>query len=146
MSELSGKHGNEILISIRPKWTELIKNGQKIDEIRKTKPAGIGSISYYRVYIYETGGGGVIGTFLLWNVHYVQAWIDMDGTKHLGNTIGLRHCIDDSELFDYLYNEDREKSCGWAWRIEDLKIFDKPMKLEQFGLKRPPQDWCYVKK
>ena len=137
-------HSNDILISIRPKWVELIKSGQKIDEIRKTKPARLSSTPFYRVFIYETGGKGVIGSFVLRNVHYVQAWIDTDGTKHLGNTFGLRHCIDDFELFDYLYNEDHKKSGGWAWRITELQIFDKPMRLERFGLKRPPQSWQYI--
>lgn len=142
-------HSNEILISIRPKWVELIKSGQKIDEIRKTKPARLGSTPFYRVFIYETGGKGVIGSFILRNVHYVQAWEDeVTGEKHLGNTIGLRHCVDDLELWEYLHKGGQKPGKpypgGWAWHISELQMFEKPMKLEQFGLKRPPQSWCYL--
>lgn len=82
--------------------------------------------------------------FILRKVTYVQAYVDTDGFKHLTNTVFLRHCIDDHELFDYLYNENSRKSGGWAWRISELQMFENPMKLEQFGLKRPPQSWCYV--
>lgn len=141
---MSTPHSNEILISIRPKWVDLIRSGQKIDEIRKTRPARLGAMPFYRVYIYQTGGGGVVGTFILRKVTYVQAYVDTYGMKHLTNTIGLRHCIDDYELFEYLYNENVRKSAGWAWRISELQMFEKPMKLEQFGLKRPPQSWCYL--
>ena len=33
----------------------------------------------------------------------------------------------------------------WGWHISQLKIYDKPMFLEDFGLTKPPQSWCYVK-
>lgn len=33
---------------------------------------------------------------------------------------------------------------GYAWHISDLKIYDKPRKLDDFGLKRAPQSWQYV--
>lgn len=32
----------------------------------------------------------------------------------------------------------------YGWHISDLKIYDKPKKLGEFGLTRPPQSWCYV--
>ena len=134
---------NEIMISIRPQWCELIRSGQKTDEIRRTKP----KLTSYpaRVYIYQTENGGVIGEFELRRFTYIQAWKNADGEKHLGNTYGLRHCIDDNQLFDYLYKETSSKrSGGWAWHIENLKIYDKPKALEKFGMKRPPQSWCYI--
>lgn len=34
---------------------------------------------------------------------------------------------------------------GYAWHISDLVIYDTPRPLSDFGLKRPPQSWCYVK-
>lgn len=32
----------------------------------------------------------------------------------------------------------------YAWHIDDLEIYDKPKELNEFGLKRPPQSWCYI--
>lgn len=42
-----------VLISVRPKWCELIANGKKTVEIRKTKPK---LEPPFKVYIYCTGG------------------------------------------------------------------------------------------
>lgn len=138
---------SDILISIKPKWCELIFSGQKIDEIRKTRPKDTGFP--YDVYIWQTGNGGIIGRFTLRHFTYIQAWEDeVTGDKHLGNTIGLRHCVDDLELWKYLHKGGQKPGKpypgGWAWRIEKPVKFDRPLPLSDFGLKRPPQSWQYV--
>lgn len=33
----------------------------------------------------------------------------------------------------------------WGWHISEYKWYDKPKSLEDFGLSRPPQSWCYVR-
>ena len=133
-----------VIISIRPKWCDLIVSGEKKYEIRKTKPdLKDGPL---RVFIYKTGNGGIIGEFTLISCKYIQAWMDADGEKHLGSTVGMRHCVDDEELFNYLYRETEPGepySGGWAWHIDDLIGYDQPKSLEYFGLKRPPQSWQY---
>ena len=136
---------NEVIISIKPKWCDLIVSGQKVDEIRKTKPDT--SKCPLRVFIYRTTRGKIIGEFTLRRCRYIHAWIDSDGEKHLGNTFGLQHCIDDEELFNYLYLEPKPGkpySGGWAWHIENLIVYKEPKRLDWFcGLKRPPQSWQY---
>ena len=120
---------NEVIISIKPKWCDLIVSGKKTDEIRKTKPDT--SHGPLRVLIYKSNRGKVIGEFTLRTCRFIQAWTDKDGEKHIGNTIGLRHCMDDEELFTYIY-------------IEDLIVYDEAKRLDWFcGLKRPPQSWQY---
>lgn len=32
----------------------------------------------------------------------------------------------------------------WGWHISDYKWYREPKSLADFGLKRPPQSWCYV--
>lgn len=135
---------NEVIISIKPEWCDLIVSGQKIYEIRKTKPDT--SNGPLRVFIYKTNNGGVIGEFTLRTCRYIQAWKDNWGIKHLGNTLGLRHCLEDDELFEYLYKETepwKPYPGGWAWRIEDLIVYEKAKRLDLLGLKRPPQSWRY---
>ena len=136
---------HEVIISIKPKWCDLIVSGLKIDEIRKTKPDT--SHGPLRVFIYRSGSGNVIGEFTLRACRYIQAWIDSDGEKHLGNTIGLRHCLKDEELFNYLYRESKRGkpySGGWAWRIENLIVYDDPRRLDSLcGFEKPPQSWRY---
>ena len=141
-----GIMSTDILMSIKPKWCELIFSGQKIDEIRLTKPQWTNGWKY-TVYVWQTGGGGIVGRFTVRKYTHIQAWIDRDGEKHLGNTFGLRHCVDDEELFEYLFRKGKANGTypgGWAWRIEEAEKFEKPWSLSVFGLKRPPQSWQYV--
>ena len=80
-------------------------------------------------------------------------------------------CLDCEEMMAYIgYGSDHdgwgnEYSKGFAWHIDNLKIYDKPKELCEFthnvpdysngvvmyslkkeALKRPPQSWCYVEK
>ena len=64
-------------------------------------------------------------------------------------------CLTFEELRDYLGD-----NIGYAWRISDLKIYDKPKSLRKVIVdsylvdlgrskifehaKRPPQSWCYI--
>lgn len=50
-----------ILMSIQPKWCELIANGEKTDEIRKTRPNSMELQPPFKCYIYCTKG-----TDMLW--------------------------------------------------------------------------------
>lgn len=172
-----------VLISIHPKWCELIASGKKTVEVRKTKPK---LEVPFKCYIYCTKGKGdclwrwngiwydtqdpqhrpnrmdgkVIGEFVCKNMTYIDARIDSDGDRHLGNTLFLKNrmCLSDDELFDYLYKGEKENNGGWAWHISNLVIYHgMPRELSEFkrevndgtwicreAIKRPPQSWCYV--
>ena len=49
-------------------------------------------------------------------------------------------CLNHRQLDDYLQEKD-----GTAIRIRDIKVFDKPKTIADYGLKRAPQSWCYAK-
>lgn len=149
-----------VLWSIRRPHTDNIKNGNKWDEIRKRIPKELTSETVN--YIYETkangGCGKVIGEFKVQNKTYIYAEI-VNGVNHLFNTEFIMPALSDEELFTYLY--DGKRNDGWALRISDLKIYDKPKELGEFKrfvdrsrgqiyfedmliLTRPPQSWQYV--
>ena len=145
-----------VLISIKPKWCELIASGKKTVEVRKTKPK---LETPFKCYIYCTllgsndffkencngdiaqwnkskmalKKGKVIGEFVCNNLTYIEAGYDTNGDKHLYNTafIEQRMCISDNELHEYLYKS-RENCGGWAWHISNLKIYDTPKELSEF--------------
>lgn len=137
-----------VLISIHPKWCELIASGKKTVEVRKTKPK---LETPFKVYIYETQGrtetpfvdeegheifkgrGQVIGEFVCNQFTYIEAGYDTNLKKHLYNTAFIEHrmCIPDNELHEYLYKS-RENCGGWAWHISKLVIYDKPKELAKF--------------
>ena len=167
---LLGNEMKSVLISIHPKYCELISNGKKTVEVRKTKPQ---LDVPFKCYIYETQG--VTET----------PWIDEDGHyifKGRGQVIGefvcdtiISHCemanADIAEIQGCIKREKLlEYSNGkelFGWHITDLVIYDKPKELEWFRqchkceyyarcfthdyscdgvhkLTRPPQSWLYV--
>lgn len=141
------QYRSEIVISIQPKWCNLIRVYYKQDEIRK----GIPSMECMpaKVYVYQTEKGGVIGEFIFRRAVCIQAYVDSQGVKHLTNTFGIRSCLSDEELFNYIYKETDPNDPypeAWAWHIDEWKEYPKPIPLKEFGLKRPPQSWCYLRR
>lgn len=142
-----------ILISIKPKWCELIASGKKTVEVRKTKPK---IETPFKVYIYETraqcdrpimldfgaldfhGRGQVIGEFVCDEfLDYKLADVSTDVgvfyyyeryiTQKLYDINSLRDCLTDDELLDY-----GDYKNLYGWHISDLKIYDKPRELKEF--------------
>ena len=154
-----------VLISIHPKWCELIRNligyenrrplYKKRLDLRKSAPKTVP----FKAYIYETQGEAD------------TPFIDEDGHynfKGRGLVIGeftcdyvVRHCeTENTYLAEEMSCVSREDILRYSngrevvgWHISDLKIYDKPRELSEFSkygfghpvpLKRPPQSWMYV--
>lgn len=160
-----------VLISIRPKWCELIANGTKTVEVRKSRPK---LHTPFKCYIYCTqpryphedyietdypkpqfyGGGKVIGEFTCERIYEIRKR-------------GI------PENFDYCYlslnewgNDDIETeiraisaSCVskeklnaygakapllYGWHISDLRIYDAPRELGEFQRATDPCDSCHA--
>lgn len=137
-----------VLISIRPKWCELIASGKKTIEVRKTKPK---LETPFKVYIYETQGklrwcnkcnddncclpypgaacfegkGKVIGEFVCddISINGVGYRLGVEGYWSLKDGT----CLSMPELMNY----GRWKLL-YGWHISDLKIYDKPKELHEF--------------
>ena len=161
-----------VLISIRPKWCELIVNGKKTIEIRKTRPrleppfkcyiycakpkrpyddfisfvTGEGAVGFY-------GGRKVIGEFICDGVVrlnyelFDNAKDENDGFYQWwdSTSVWARNMDTKSCLTSNDFHDYLGTKGGYAWHISDLKIYDTQKKLREFSLKRPPQSWCYVK-
>ena len=144
----------DVLISIHPKWVDKILNGEKTVEVRKVRPK-IGTP--FKCYIYMTAGGyewqtTVIpppyGTKKIYNgAKAVVAEFTCDRICAIAYTMdGLADVVDceTSGLSPADFIEYGKGKPLYGWHISGLKVYDKPKKLEDFGLKRPPQSWCYV--
>ncbi len=138
-----------VLISIQPKWCELIASGKKTVEVRKTKPK---LETPFKVYIYCTknknnlffppikppilrrpnyvedvrGNGKVIGEFVCDCIEPFTTDYRRDGLQT--DRIVEASCVDYFELCDYEVNS----CCLYAWHISDLVIYDKPKELSEF--------------
>ncbi len=135
----------EILISIQPKWCELIVRGKKTVEIRKTKPK---IEPPFKVYIYCTKAP--------------KGWVRLDknvqmDTKVIGEFVCdviISHCemanADIAEQQGRIRREALAKySSGkqlYGWHISDLVIYNEPKDLSEFQIKTPPQSWRYVER
>ena len=127
-----------VLISIQPKWCELIASGKKILEVRKTRP---NIKTPFKCYIYCTKNfyrkgdgyfqgkycGKVIGEFVCKSILPISVTY-----SDANNKIALREfpytCLSDKEIMDYLGNGKQ----GWCWHISDLVIYDEPRELREF--------------
>ena len=137
--------GNSVLISIRPKWCELIAIGKKTVEVRKTAPK---LQTPFKCYIYETLDkkyenigvydpnaplyknfvhypGKVIGEFICANIRPVLA--------------GYIHgaCLTYDGITSYLGRNGH----GCGLEIRNLVIYDKPKELSEFWSWQPSVEW-----
>ena len=149
-----------ILISIKPKWCELIAKRAQTVEVRSKKPP---ESTPFKVYIYCTGVKGLpLAEYV--NIHAATGGVIDDWS---GKIIGEFVCdritdiephpefyskgydIDDDLLGETCLDRETIKLYGrggtlYGWHISDLKIYDDPLSLTYFGLAKPPQMWEYV--
>ncbi len=160
-----------VLISIQPKWFELISSGKKTMEVRKNRPK---LEIPFKCYIYCTKApkgwfwlnspnirrdGVVVGEFICDGIRTITAseFIILDDALNAING----SCISPREVRSYAgwKQGTRIFSCKdiYGWHISNLKIYDKPKKLNEFSrlrqtkfglepvsIMRAPQSWCYV--
>ena len=167
-----------IVISIKPRFVADILNGKKTIEIRKSIPKCKLPMD---VYIYCTkdkkyanlinrGGfltGMVVAKFRLNKVEQIHSYLEPEQWYKTNDTSGSKllekSCLSFNELDNYLLS-----GWGWAWRIDDLVIFQRPRELKEFfvyshsvagvgidgkdktfeilkPLTKAPQSWCYIR-
>ena len=151
----------EIMLSVRPKWCELIASGRKTIEVRKTKP---NCDVPFKVYVYCTKqrvNGEILLTYDKKIEGRNRGFRDVDDIPLAGKVIGEFVC--DTIITDHTFGHDplfNALSCMndaeiasyctanemYGWHISDLIIYDKTKDLSDFGMKRPRQSWCYAYK
>ena len=136
-----------VLISIKPKWCELIESGKKTIEVRRTRP---NIETPFKCYIYctkvrtdmpafvdedghviYTVGGNVIGEFVCDEIeHFTKAFFDEQDERDTEEIAYFleESCLSYSELCNYVKLDD-----FYGWHISDLKIYDKPRELREFA-------------
>nr|DAE14233.1 MAG TPA: hypothetical protein [Siphoviridae sp. ct0uL16] len=134
-----------VLLSVKPKYCELISSGKKTIEVRKTKPK---LEPPFKCYIYCTkdfkpntkygaklwaGRSKVIGEFLCNEIDKVDVIDDEFMTYIQVNqkapmfVVTRETCLKIDELQKYL-----DDKTGYGWHISDLKIYDTPKELGEF--------------
>lgn len=131
-----------VLISIQPKWCELIASGIKTVEVRRTKPKIDVPFKCYiycterdydkifcvdkfmhKVFLDGKGKQKVIGEFVCDRITEYEC--SSDGFGELATTCGT--CLTYDEILNYCNGNDL-----YGWHITDLVIYDKPKELSEF--------------
>lgn len=127
-----------IILSIHPKWADKIYAGEKKIEWRKTKPKWYDSKA--KVYLYETAPvKNVTGYFMIERFGWVNK-NDPDFKFLIGEKVEKLGCV----LIEDLKKYQGDSPELFAWYVGKVVRFKKPSPLSEFGLKRPPQSWCYT--
>lgn len=160
-----------VMISIQPKWCELIASGKKTVEVRKTRPK---IETPFKCYIYCTiskrdflqsrnnvlfycedrdfiGGHGagiykrlngkVIGEFVC---NEIRNWSEKDLFLGLDKTYdGLLEKPSCMSLGE-LYGYKGKKEYIYAWHISDLVIYDEPKGLSEVKMICTKNTDCYL--
>ena len=144
-----------IMISIQPQWVSKILNKEKLVEIRKTMPK---CELPCKVYIYCTMPNKqenrkphswevvwlkrVVAEFTLNKVDTIEICdpcVLRNGEQQDWYWFKSNACLDSEQIMSYIgYGDDHdgwdnEYAKGYAWHIDDLKIYDKPKELSEFS-------------
>lgn len=139
-----------VMISIKPKWCELIASGKKIIEVRKTRPV---LKTPFKCYIYCTKGSPYLNQHN--GIYYLESK-DMLGGRGYGtykrlSGLVIGEFICDSVIVDKPYGHDplfRAAACMnqveaasyclnaemYGWHISDLVIYNKPRQLKDYRM------------
>jgi len=161
---LNNTMGKCVLLSIRPQYCELIANGKKTVEVRKSRPK---LETPFKCYIYCTLSGSpeafeswgkdvakwnrknwgerkgkVIGEFVcdqIYGIYYSIYPHDPLVFEEIGTLnrpdLMAETCLSEIEINDYLDGE-----TGYGWHISALQIYDKPRELGELYF--PPEKYC----
>lgn len=132
-----------VLISIQPKWCDLIASGEKTIEVRKTRPK---IETPFKCYIYETKARSDMPTFVDEDGHVLYTGRGQVIGEFVCDKIIAVDCDSvapfDPETHEYIQDATRldrtafvrytnfRKAFGWL--ISDLKIYEKPRELSEF--------------
>lgn len=147
------------MLSIRPKWCELIASGQKTIEVRKTKPK---CNVPFKVYIYCTedfrtstknrnhkfwigepingvsdgrylGNGKVIGEFVCDRIYELVTYSQGGSYYVKGEDQSITNDVARHSCLTLKdMHEYLRSNVGYGWHISDLIIYDEPKDLSDF--------------
>lgn len=140
-----------IIATIRPDHLRNIRIGNKKFEIRKTVPAPLDFGEPVKCLCCESGSGGIIkAEFVIdtVNIETLEGLIrknngSIDPFAYIYGT-----CVQWKFLCDYMRN--RPLQPIYFWHISNMVDYFNARgyrlrNISEFGLKRPPQSWQYVK-
>ena len=138
-----------VLMSVRPKWVNLMASGEKTLEIRKNYPKQIEAP--FKVIVYCTKddvipffvngkrwNGYVVGEFTCRG--YEMFRVPFPGSlETMDADILRRSCAEWTNLHWYA-----GRRTMFGWDVSDFELYDEPQELEKYGYHTAPFSWNYI--
>lgn len=121
---------NKIILAIKPKYVDEILAGIKRYEYRTRVPKNPIST----IYIYETAPMKKVVAEV--QVIKILALSPNDLWEETQKFSGITKQFFDEYFFD--------RKIAYAYKLGAIKVYEKPLELENFGLKKAPQSFAYV--
>ena len=142
-----------VMVSIRPRWVELIAARKKTVEVRKDMPKCVEAP--FTCYIYQTRAAWACSMLRELGLEMLAERLEKAAGKVVGEFICDRcgaypmqsasvaelaelSCIEPAALRKYA----GKNTTLYGWHISELKIYKHPRPLADFGMARAPQSWC----
>ena len=140
-----------IIATIRPEHLRNIRTGKKKFEIRKTAPAPLKTGKPVKCLCCESGSGGIIkAEFVIdmVNIETIDGLIRKNNGKIDPWAYIYGTCVQWKFICDYMRN--RQLQPIYFWHISNMIDYCsakgyRMRNISEFGLKRPPQSWQFVK-
>ena len=139
-----------VLISIQPKWCELIVSGKKTIEVRKTKPTLKPPFKCY-IYCCKAPKGWIrldknaqldtkiIGEFVCDEIYTIVRVGNMNSSQDEYRFVTVDNVLINKDIFKHSRLTPKDIKTylnglkGYGWHISDLKIYDESRKLSEFA-------------
>lgn len=119
-----------VILSLHQKWWQKMAAGEKVLELRKSKPQ---CKAPFRVLVYITGGVGIVGEFICPEVLEVKNFEEAEKKSR----------VPAHDIHNYAAGSRRKV---YGWEITQVREYQEPQKLKNYGISRAPQSWQYHKK
>lgn len=123
-----------ILFSIRKEHVDRIRRGEKIVEYRSILPAKLHG-KELPVLFYETKTNG--GTGAIVGSAHTCGWDLVWDPKHGIDKIAKQATQAEREYI-------MKTGGAYAIKLTKIRFFDKPVRLEKYGVKKAPQSFMYI--
>ena len=118
-----------VILSLHQKWWQKMAAGEKVLELRKSKPQ---CKTPFRVLVYITGGVGIVGEFICPEVLEVKNFEEAEKKSR----------VPAHDIHNYAAGSRRKV---YGWEITAVKEYPRTVTLEELEIKRPPQSWQYMR-
>lgn len=118
-----------VILSLHQKWWQKMAAGEKVLELRKSKPQ---CKAPFRVLVYITGGVGIAGEFICPEVLEIKNFEEAEKKSR----------VPAHDIHNYAAGSRRKV---YGWEVAAVKEYPRTVALTELGISRAPQSWQYMR-